>query len=380
MRWCEDKGCCNWSVAFPFSFPFPFPLSLIVIVRGWKRVGGRRPTSRHATPSELCFIPLPMRLGGRVRRQIDDLHRLYSWCRTRALGKWRSSVRTGRTCTRVVVVDDVMMVPVVVMLPYMMVGWYVRCSVLVLGMLVRVLAMRMVVLGMLVRMGLVCVHWMRLMRRLDSVLLQLVGMRVRMRMLVQMTVGGCRDNRLDLGSISFPVAFTSLNAFLFFSAPRVPDAPIHASSRLGTPSRISRSHVKAKLPFPLPLSHLSLALRRHFPITWGELSLPHFAIPLDQLPFSVPLELAFSLHETRGTLDSRSSRTDDRGTRRTSGSNHDTRSTYSRTQGISRRACSKRRRSLKYAHRRLRERWPVSICDAWPWYTPRSCHGGCCIL
>lgn len=141
-------------------------------------MGRRRPTSRHATPTEFRFVPLPMRLRGRVRRQINDLHRLYSWCRARALGKRRSSVRTGRTCTRMMVMYDVMVVPVVVMLPYMMVRWCVRCSMLVLGVLVRMLSMRMVVLrvlGMLVRMRLVCVHWVRLMR-LDRMLLQLVAM------------------------------------------------------------------------------------------------------------------------------------------------------------------------------------------------------------
>ena len=165
-----------------------------------------------------------------------------------------------------VMVYDMMMVPVVVMVPYMMMGWCVRCSMLVLGMLVQVLAMRMVlrVLGMLVRMGLVCVHWVRLMG-LDRVLLQLMGVRV----LVQMTVGGCRDDWLDLGSLSFPVAIIPLHPFLLFPAPRVPNTPIRSSNRLGTPSRISRSHVRAKLPFPLSFSHLSLTLYRQLSVTWG---------------------------------------------------------------------------------------------------------------
>lgn len=43
------------------------------------------------------------------------------------------------------VVYDVMVVPMVVMLPDVMVRWYVRCSMLVLSMLMWVLPMRMVV-------------------------------------------------------------------------------------------------------------------------------------------------------------------------------------------------------------------------------------------
>lgn len=196
-----------------------------------------------------------------------------------------------------------------------------------------------------------------------------------MEMLVQMTVGGCWDNRLDLGSLSLPVAFIPLNPFLLFPAPRVPNTPIRASSRLGTPSRKSGSQVRAKLPFSLSLSQLSLTLGHQFPVTWGELSFPYFAIPLDHFPFSFPLELSLPLHETGGSLDSRPSRPDDWGTRRASGADDDTRSTYTWAKRISCRTCPNRRRPLKYAHRRLRERWPFSIRDAWPWHTPRSGNG-----
>ena len=279
-----------------------------------------------------------------------------------------------------VVVYDVMVVPVMVMLPHMMVRW----CVLVLGMLVRMLSVGMVVLrvlGMLVRMRLVGVHWVWLMRRLDRVLLQLMGMGVRMRMLLQMTVGGCRDNWLGLRSLSLPVAFTPLGPFLVFSAPYVPNTPIHASTRLGAPRRKSGSHVRAKLPFPVPVSqHLPLALCRQFPVTWGEFAFPHFTFSLDQLPFSVPLELTFSLYEARGSLDSCSSRSDEWGARRAARANYDTRTTYSRTKRISRWTCSNRRGSLKYAHRWLRERWPVSIHDARPCYGYGACNGVQCIL
>lgn len=177
-------------------------------------------------------------------------------------------------------------------------------------------------------------------------------MRVRMGKLVQMTMGRRRNNRLGLGSLSLPVAFTPL---LLFSAPCVPSTPIHASGRLGTPSGEPGSHIRSKLPFTVTftISHLSLALRRQFPVTWVKLSVPHFAISLDQLSFSVPLEVTFSLHETGGTLDSSASRTDDWGARCASGADHDACSTYSRTKGISCRTCSNRRGSLKYAHRRL---------------------------
>lgn len=103
---------------------------------------------------------------------------------------------------------DVVMVPVMVMLPDVMMRWCMRCCVLVLSMLMRK-----------VMMGLVCAHWMRLMRRLRWVLM---GMRVWM----QMAVSRCWDNRLGLRPLSLSISFISLPLF------SVACFPIHAASKL----------------------------------------------------------------------------------------------------------------------------------------------------